>query len=128
MNPVEFLPVQPFAPLSGHSGQKNNSELNSTIDTPHRTEGFQRAARHWTVVYGNKYDAELHVLMIVALQRDFHGDSGGGNADRKSAGNRDRGRHCRVGDGRLRATAVSSRSTRYRLVSRCAGLTCSTRF
>ena len=108
MKPLDFLPVQPFAPLSGQSGQKNNSELNSTIDTPHRTEGFQRAAGHWTVVYGKA--------------------NGGKNADRKSNCNRDRDRRRRVGDGRLRATAVSSRSTRYRMVSRCAGLTCSTAF
>jgi hypothetical protein len=43
MNPVEFLAVQPFAPLSGQSGQKNNSELNTTNGTQYRTETFQPA-------------------------------------------------------------------------------------
>jgi hypothetical protein len=67
MNPIEFLAVQPFAPLSGRSGQKNNSELNSTIDTPHRTEGFQRAAFHRTVVYGKANGGKMQIVKVLAI-------------------------------------------------------------
>jgi len=67
MKPLDFLPVQPFAPLSGQSGQKNNSELNSTIDTPHRTEGFQRAAGHWTVVYEKANGGRMQIVKATAI-------------------------------------------------------------